>query len=413
MDTLWPAWLAVRSKALHSRNKETASDARRVEQNPVGMLRALHESLRYGTFEFSLQKGVVKERKGKKPRPIVVAPVPNRIVQRAILDTLQSDKPTVQKRLGQIPGILATPTAVGGIPGRGAPDAVRIICRSIELGAAEFIRSDIQNFFTKVPTAKLIRFMRAQTGEKAFVELVERGVNVELANVDDPQVRMWIDLFPDGEVGVPQGSSLSALCANVVLREFDQALNKRGITMVRYIDDFVILGRKRQAVKKAWHAGLEILKSLGLEAHVPSPGGTKASFGRIEDGFEFLSYHFRGKTVGLARKAKKRLIGEIDKELADARATIAKHMRQARRAEDRFVQVLDTIDRKIRGWGDSFRDVDQRVEFAQLDDQIAERVRRFTAWFFAQTKDGDSRTRMRAMGIALLADTPRPSVSNL
>ena len=352
MDTLWSAWIAVRSKALHSRNKETASDARRVEQNPIGVLRALHESLRHGSFEFSLQKGVVKERKGKKPRPLVVAPVPNRIVHRAILDTLQSDKPGVQQRLGHIPGILATPTSVGAIPGRGSPDAVRIIRRSIDTGATDFIRSDIRDFFTKVPTAKLIQFIRAQTEDDAFAALVERGVAVELANADDPRVREWIDLFPDGEIGVPQGCSLSALCANVVLQEFDRALNRRGITMVRYIDDFVILGSKHQAVEKAWHAGVKILNGLGLEVHAPSPGGTKASLGRIDDGFEFLSYHFRAKTVGLARDAKTRLLGEIDNELADARTTIAKHMRQVRRAETRYVQALDSIDRKVRGWGD-------------------------------------------------------------
>lgn len=411
LDTLWPAWIAVRSKALHSRNKETASDAQRVEENPVGALRAIHVALHYGLFEFSLQKGVVKKRKGKKPRPLVVAPVRNRIVQRAILDTLQSEKTRVRRRLGQIPDILATPTSVGAIPGRGAPDAVRIIRESIDAGATDFIRSDIRDFFTRVPTERLIEFMREQTEDDAFTALVERGVAVELANADDPRVSEWIDLFPDGEVGVPQGCSLSALCANVVLKDFDHELNQRGITTVRYIDDFVILGSKHQAVEKAWHVAVEILKGLGLEAHSPIPGGTKASSGRIDDGFEFLSYHFRGRTVGLARNAKTRLLGQIDQDFADARKTIAKQMREVRRAQSRFVQTLDLIDRKVRGWGDSFRDVDQRVEFAQLDDQIAEKISRFTAWYFGQTKGCDTRTKMRAMGVALLVDTPHGNLA--
>jgi len=251
MSTLWTSWVAIRSKAIHSGNRVTREDARRIDQNPLRILRGLQESLRDGSFEFALQRGILQRRPGKKPRPIVVSPVTNRIVQRAILETLQSDSRAIKARLGVVTSVLSTPTSVGGIKGRGSQDAVRLLRQAIDNGATHFVRSDIRDFFTGVPTRDLLEHMRRETKDDEFVDLVREGLKVELANANDPSVRVWLSLFPDGEVGVPQGSSLSAFCANYVLREFDQRLNGRGVTTVRYIDDFVILGPSETAVAGA------------------------------------------------------------------------------------------------------------------------------------------------------------------
>ena len=146
--------------------------------HPTSVLRGLQEALRKGEFKFSLQRGVLQRRKGKDPRPIVVSPVTNRIVQRAILETLQSQAPSTVRRLGDIPIALSTPTSVGGIPGKGASDAVRIISKAIREGATHYIRSDVKDFFTKVPTARLIESIRQQTGDDEFTDLIQDGLAV-------------------------------------------------------------------------------------------------------------------------------------------------------------------------------------------------------------------------------------------
>ena len=411
MGTLWTSWISLRSRALSSRNRTTSEDARRIDQNPTSVLRGLQEALRKGEFKFSLQRGVLQRRKGKDPRPIVVSPVTNRIVQRAILETLQSQAPSTVRRLGDIPIALSTPTSVGGIPGKGASDAVRIISKAIREGATHYIRSDVKDFFTKVPTARLIESIRQQTGDDEFTDLIQDGLAVELENAGDPMVAEWIELFPDGETGIPQGSSLSALCANYLLREFDAELNGEGLTMLRYIDDFVILGASESVVRHAWHTGLEFLDELGLEAHEPSPQKTKAPKGKVSDGFNFLSYRFRAGQIGLSRDVKRRLLTEIDANISAAKRSIQMSLETPRRAEPRFAQALARLDRKIRGWGDSFRDVNQRVEFTQLDDKIMERIRVFIGWYTSRVGDYDSEEKMRGLGVALLGDTP-PACGN-
>lgn len=407
IPTLWGAWISIRSKAIQSPNRKTAQDARRIDQNPQGTLRRIQEELRSGVFEFAPQKGVLKRRDGKKPRPLVISPVVNRIVQRAILDTIQSKKPSIKNRLGSISIVLDTPTSVGGIPGKGSGDAVRLIRKAIECGASHFIRSDIRDFFTRVQTRKLIETIREITGDGEFADLIRRGLSVELENADDPIVSEWRSLFPDGTTGVPQGSSLSAFCANFVLRDFDTALNQNGTVMVRYIDDFVILGPSDTSVQAAWSLAISILDGLKLEFHEPVPRGDKASLGAIGDGFEFLSYRFRGRQVGLSRKAKSSLIANVDMVISSGKRSIGKSLSQPRRAETRFAQVLVDIDRRVRGWGDSFREVDQRLEFKQLDDKISERIKGFVGWYSQHTKSRPPEEKMRALGVALLHDTPR------
>jgi len=71
-----------------------------------------------------------------------------------------------------------------------------------------------------------------------------------------------------------------------------------------------------------------------------------------------------------------------------------------------FAQTLVSLDRKVRGWGNSFREIDQRLEFKQLDGQIRSRVSEFIGWYTKQTKGLPDDYRMRALGVALLHDTP-------
>ncbi len=218
IKTLWLAWISIRSKALRSPNQETRASAIAIDENPYSTLLALQRQLASGTFRFEPQRGALKSRKGKKPRPLVISPLNNRIVQRAILDTLQSNKPSIRERLGSIPDVLYTPTSVGGIPEKGSSNAVHLIRGSIAAGATHFVRSDIKDFFTRVNTAQLITTIQDVTGDANFTNLLRDGLRVELANADKPGVREWIHLIPKRDhrccAGFEPIGILCKLCAS-------------------------------------------------------------------------------------------------------------------------------------------------------------------------------------------------------
>ena len=83
-----------------------------------------------------------------------------------------------------------------------------------------------------------------------FLELFERATQTTLANL--AHLGEDAGLFPVADKGVAQGSPLSPLIGNILLREFDANMNGRGIVCVRYVDDFVMLGPSPSILMKAF-----------------------------------------------------------------------------------------------------------------------------------------------------------------
>jgi hypothetical protein len=77
-----------------------------------------------------------------------------------------------------------------------------------------------------------------------------------------------------------------------------------------------------------------------------------------------------------------------------------------------YAQTLVRIDRKLRGWGDAYRFVSNRVAFAQIDSEAGRMLDQFQGWFARQYRTADERTRRRISGIALLSDTPPRSLKS-
>lgn len=411
LSSLRRAWDRVKFRVLFSRDAETRRAASEFLADVDTKLRRLQRQLRNGSFQFERQKGVLKRSRRvpgaplKEPRPIVVAPVANRIIQRAILDCLQSKKPDIRRKIGAIPSILATPSSVGGLPGKGVPEAVSIIRNAIEDGAVWYLRSDLKKFFQRIDKDEIHAFMAANVTDEEFLRLFRNALKTELAN--EEEVRDFLTLFPLQEIGVPQGSSLSALVANILLRDFDLELNTRGITCVRYLDDFVILGRSQRAVELAWRRGAQILTNLGLEYHDPAARSAKASKGHIREGFDFLSYHFSSAHLYPSNEAQRKLIQDLTITIRDAKKAIIESRGAFRRAEPRFVQSLALIDRKVRGWGDAFSSTNDGLVFSRLDKEIDRLVVTYRRWFQSTAKGWRPDEARRAYGIALLSDTSR------
>jgi len=410
LSALKAAWDHVRPQATKSNDPEVKRERATIDGDVLRYLRALQRDLGSGRFTFERQKGVLKTRDGKAPRPIVVAPLRSRVVQRAILDVCQSDRPRIRRRLGRLPSALATPTSVGGLPGKGVATAIHLIKTAVRDGATHYVRSDLKNFFGKLPKAPLHSFLDAEVNDPAFVQLFKDSLDIDLTNATQAEIQKWWALFPSDETGVPQGSALSAISANIVLADFDRELNLGPVTMVRYLDDFLILGPTNEIVADAWQQALQILGALDLEAHLPGESD-KAAVGAIEDGFEFLSFRVQGTTIAPTRAAKADLLQQIDQLVRDSRREIQDHGGDPRRTERRFVQSLDRVDRKVRGWGDSFKETTQRVEFVQLDRRLSDRIDQFVGWFLRIQETHLAASKRRMWGIALLADTPRPDVA--
>jgi hypothetical protein len=292
----------------------------------------------------------ISKGKGKSgKRPVVVAPLEDRIVQRAILDTLQSSPDYVNVRK-----VLETPTSVGGLPGRGVRQGIELIDARIAQGDVYFAQSDIRGFFTKIPKLEVYRFLREDGVPEDFIRLFELALTVELEN-ESSLSEEDRNLFPTGDDGVAQGCPLSALAGNIVLLDFDTKMNGKGITCVRYIDDFILIGRKKESVRKAFLAASEILKTLGMDVYDPGKS-EKAFIGPVSKKPTFLGYQIVPDLYPPGESAQKRLLSTVDALISDGKKTIKKAAKGRSIAswERAYVQTLAAIDNTIKGWKGSF-----------------------------------------------------------
>ncbi|WP_279247487.1 reverse transcriptase/maturase family protein [Candidatus Litorirhabdus singularis] len=150
------------------------------------------------------------------------------------------------------------------------------------------MRTDVKSFYESIDHNLML--------EKLAVYLTDRFT----LNLLWQSMRRCVErggVFRDIKQGLPRGCPLSPLLGAFFLTELDKALEKQDVFYVRYMDDVLIMSKRRWGLRRAIKRLNEIFKSLGLEQHPD-----KTFIGRINKGFDFLGYHFSRAGLQLATK---------------------------------------------------------------------------------------------------------------
>ena len=270
-DSLYSAWRKVKESAFSSSSETIRNEAKDFESQLPKSLSDIQRALSKKTFTFQKQTSVAKTKANGNSRPIVLSPIPNRIVQRALLDAIS--------RIKFVKEALATPTSYGGIKNKRVSMAIADAKAAIAKGAAYHIRSDIAEFFTRIDKARVMRVVAPHIKCPDTIALFRAAITTDLANIDVLRRQGLDEIFPIGVEGVAQGSPLSPLIANLYLHDFDKTINDGEVTCLRYIDDFLILGKDMGCVDRAFSKAQTELKKLSLEAYRPLATSDKASRG--------------------------------------------------------------------------------------------------------------------------------------
>jgi RNA-directed DNA polymerase len=97
---------------------------------------------------------------------------------------------------------------------------------------------DLEKFFDRVSHDKLMAKIAERVSDKRVLRLIRAFLTAGV---------MERGLVSPVDEGTPQGGPLSPLLSNVVLDEFDQELERRGLRFVRYADDCNVYVRSRRA----------------------------------------------------------------------------------------------------------------------------------------------------------------------
>jgi len=393
------AWRQVRANSERSQSAEIREESKKFEKTSSSCLKSIQARLSRNSFVFKPAKGITIRRKGKKPRPIVVAPVESRIVQRALLNIVQ-----------EVPAIKTELTAgfnFGGVPGHGfgVPAAIaKAILTMRESGY--FIRTDIKSFFVDIPRATAVDAILAHIDDKQFGDVFRKATETELA--DMAGLGENAKLFPLEQAGVAQGSALSPLLCNYLLRDFDRAMNARGITCIRYIDDFIIFAKNKSTAFKALDGAIAILKGLGLEAYNPlnPEHASKAEHGSTSGPIDFLGCEITSKRVRPLRSKCQSLYERVNAIFDDCITALTNPESAALSTDGRhtFSGAIAAASNVIRGWGNTYSFCNDDQLMRNIDIELDARLANFQMQFSKKIKNMNGIDRRRVIGLFLVND---------
>lgn len=397
MKTLSSAWRVVRTSCMQSSSITIRNEAIEFDADAIRQLKLIQTKLQKKTFQFLPQHGIAKARPGKVARPLVIAPITNRIVQRAILDVLQEN-------VSYVRDVMNIPTSFGGIKGKNVAQAIGAINASFASGAKYYVRSDIPSFFTKVQRAKVVGVLATHIEDVDMVNLFASAIETSLGNLTDLQRSGLDSIFPLSHDGVAQGSPLSPLIANICLAEFDREMNSADLVCIRYIDDFVIMAASEKLTMKGFRAAKAILARQGLQVYSPDDDPEKASRGAVRDGFDFLGCYVKPGLVQPSKSARIRLLEKIDAEIRLSCALAAMACKGGGVGAGCYAQAIVNINNIVWGWGKAFRFCTGRQVIAELDARISKKMNDFENAIASKLRHADINVRRRVYGVRMLVD---------
>ena len=165
-------------------------------------------------------------------RVLHIPPVVDRIVERAVLSVLT---PLLDPLLG--------PSSFAYRPGLGVVDAVQEVARLRDEGFTHVLRTDIDDCFPNIRVDRLRRILGVLVTDPELMAVMDLLLARTLHGPGRRRNRPGI--------GLPQGSPLSPILANVMLEHLDDRLRRAGYPTVRYGDDLAILATSRDDALEA------------------------------------------------------------------------------------------------------------------------------------------------------------------
>jgi RNA-directed DNA polymerase len=280
---------------------------------------------------------------------------------------------------------------------------------AIQSGSRYYLKSDIADFFTRIPRAHVVKQISDFWNDNDFNKLLEKATNIEIANLAELEKKYGADFrdnFIFDKTGTPQGCCLSPLIGNVLLHEFDTQMNNENITCLRYLDDFIILSPDYKALRSAFKKAQKILSKHGLQAYEIETQSDKACQGTIDKRFEFLGIEFIGKLIRPSSKSKNKLIASIRETLGIVLNTNNKHEKA-----QTLVNALYYISNKIRGWGNQYKFCNDTRFMGSIDAEITKMI---IAYFFKFSKNLRSKNQdeqRRLIGVWSLKDCKKEPIN--
>lgn len=232
-------------------------------------------------------------------------------------------------------------------PKRSAGDAIKEIKKNLKKGHRNVLDADLSKFFDTIPHDKLMLVIGLRISDENVLHLIKLWLKAPIIDERDG------GSAKKNRIGTPQGGVISPLFANIYLNLLDRIVNKltsvfqkEGIRLVRYADDFVLMGQEisQRVIQKL----KSILERMGLKLNEDKTKIVNV----MEEGFDFLGFTIRYDKDLFGRNRKYLNIIPSKKSLNKIKGKIRDCLKKNGAANP--LKLAKELNHRIRGWMNYF-----------------------------------------------------------
>ena len=227
-----------------------------------------------------------------------------------------------------------------------------------------------------IPHAELMRSLARRIVDRRVLHLIKMWLECSVEETDDRGRKTRTTEAKDNRRGIPQGSPLSPLLANLYMRRFVLGWKKLGLErslgsrIVTYADDLVILCRRGKA-EEVLQRMRELMSKLKLTVNEE-----KTRICTVPEGeFDFLGYTFGrlySARTGQARLGYRPSKKSIKRVIEKVHALTAEAM-----AWQESTALVGKLNRTLRGWANYFQVGTVNKAYRAIDSYTTTRLSRW------------------------------------